>query len=88
MREPRPDWSPIGVNFKILDDHPHLFYIRVPPGGTLVSNDSDARGRNFPFRKRSLPFGSVSIEKKKSATENKLGLFPCKSLSLSTTPSR
>ena len=31
MREPRPDWSPLGVNFKILDEHPHLFYIRVPP---------------------------------------------------------
>ena len=25
MREPRPDWSPLGVNFKILDEHPHLF---------------------------------------------------------------
>ena len=35
MREPRPDWSPIGVNFKILDEHPHLFNIQVhppPPG--------------------------------------------------------
>ena len=31
MREPRPEWSPLGVNFKILDEHPHLFYIRVPP---------------------------------------------------------
>ena len=31
MCEPRPDWSPLGVNFKILDEHPHLFYIRVPP---------------------------------------------------------
>ena len=25
MREPRPDWSPLGVNFKILDEHPYLF---------------------------------------------------------------
>ena len=33
MREPRPDWSPVGVNFKILDEHRHLFYIRFPPGG-------------------------------------------------------
>ena len=32
MREPRPDWSPLGVNFKILDEHPHLFYISNPPG--------------------------------------------------------
>ena len=31
MREPRPDWSPLEVNFKILDGHPHLFYIRIPP---------------------------------------------------------
>ena len=31
MREPRPDWSSLGVNLKILDEHPHLFYIRVPP---------------------------------------------------------
>ena len=30
MREPCPDWSPLGVDFKILDEHPHLFYIRVP----------------------------------------------------------
>ena len=27
MREPRPDWSPLGDNFKILDEHPYLFYI-------------------------------------------------------------
>ena len=33
MREPRPDWSPVGVNFKILDEHRHLFYIRFPPRG-------------------------------------------------------
>ena len=25
MREPRPDWSSLGVNFNILDEHPHLF---------------------------------------------------------------
>ena len=30
MHEPRPDWSPLGVNLKILDEHPHLFYILVP----------------------------------------------------------
>ena len=27
MREPRPDWSPLGVNFKILDEHSHLLFI-------------------------------------------------------------
>ena len=31
MREPRPDWSPLGVNFKILDEHTYLFYISIPP---------------------------------------------------------
>ena len=31
MREPRPDWSPLQVNFKILDEHPHLFHIGVLP---------------------------------------------------------
>ena len=31
VREPRPDWSPLGVNFKILDEHPHLFNIQVHP---------------------------------------------------------
>ena len=31
MREPRPDWSPLGVNFKILDEDPYLFYISSPP---------------------------------------------------------
>ena len=32
LREPRPDWSPLGVNIKILDEHPHLFlYIESPP---------------------------------------------------------
>ena len=40
MREPRPDWSPLGVNFKILDEHPYLFIYRVPPappGDLLVT---------------------------------------------------
>ena len=30
MREPRPDWSPLGVKFKILDEHPYLSYISSP----------------------------------------------------------
>ena len=28
----RPDWSPLGVKFKISDEHPLLFHIGVPPG--------------------------------------------------------
>ena len=31
MLEPRPDWSPLGVNFKILDEHPTLLIYRVIP---------------------------------------------------------
>ena len=26
-----PDWSPLGVKFKISDKNPHLFYMGVPP---------------------------------------------------------
>ena len=33
MREPRPDWSPLGVNFKFLDELPHLFLYSSPPPG-------------------------------------------------------
>ena len=33
MREPRPDWSPLEVNFKILDEHPHLFIFESPSRG-------------------------------------------------------
>ena len=29
--EPSPDWSPLGVRFKISDEHPRLFYMGVPP---------------------------------------------------------
>ena len=43
MCEPRPDWSPVGVNFKILDEHPHLFYIRVSRGG-------EGGGLHVPFQ--------------------------------------
>ena len=28
---PRPYWSPLGVQFKISDEHPHLFHMRSPP---------------------------------------------------------
>ena len=42
MREPRPDWSPLVVNFKILDEHPHLFSIQVhtpPPPREILQTD-------------------------------------------------
>jgi len=37
---PRPDWSPIGVSFKISDEHPHPFHMGSPPPGlfTVISN--------------------------------------------------
>ena len=31
MYEPLPDWSPLGVNLKILDEYPHLFLYSSPP---------------------------------------------------------
>ena len=27
----RPDWSPLGVYFKISDEHPHPFHMRSSP---------------------------------------------------------
>ena len=50
----RPDWSPLGVKFKISDEHPHLFHIGVPPGveisvtTTGVSIEADNRGILLP----------------------------------------
>lgn len=31
MHEPRLDWSPLGVNFKIFDKHPCLLNIGIIP---------------------------------------------------------
>ena len=31
MLKPRPDWSPLGVKFKISDEHPRRFRMGVPP---------------------------------------------------------
>ena len=31
---PRPDWSPLGVLFKISDEHPHPFRIQSLPRAT------------------------------------------------------
>ena len=30
---PRPDWSLLGVKFKISNEHPCPFHMGVPPGG-------------------------------------------------------
>ena len=29
---PRPDWSSLGVEFKISDEHPRLFQMGLPQG--------------------------------------------------------
>ena len=36
LLKPRPDWSPLGVKFKISDEHPRLFHMGVPPPGIKV----------------------------------------------------
>ena len=38
LLKPRPDWSPLGVKFKISDEHPRLFHIGVPPPGLLPTH--------------------------------------------------
>ena len=52
MREPRPDWSPLGVNFKILDEHPHLFLYSSPPPGVRLGD-----------KKKSIVLMSIQIYK-------------------------
>ena len=43
LLKPRPDWSPLGVKFKISDEHPRLFRMGVPPPGVDGSScDSEA----------------------------------------------
>ncbi len=37
MLEPHPDWSLLGVIFKISDEHPRPFYIGSPPPRGNVS---------------------------------------------------
>ena len=56
MREPRPDWSPLGVNFKILEEHPYLFYISSPPpppGHSFSISDI--------FISTNVPVGALSL---------------------------
>ena len=47
LHKPRPDWSPLGVKFKISDEHPRLFRMGVPPPGSQTSRFSVGfSGRN------------------------------------------
>ena len=32
MAKTQPNWSPLGVYFKISDEHPLPFHMGVPPG--------------------------------------------------------
>ena len=36
LLKPRLDWSPLGVKFKISDEHPCLFHMGAPPPGVEV----------------------------------------------------
>ena len=36
--KPRPDWSPLGIKFKISDEHPRLFH-KVPRGVIFLQFD-------------------------------------------------
>ena len=54
MREPCPDWSPLGVIFKILDEHPHLFLYSSsppPPPGSLAIYNLVAQSIDWSFSK-------------------------------------
>ena len=49
MREPRPDWSPLGVNFKILDEHPYLFNISIPTPPPPPSRELIPTNAKLPY---------------------------------------
>ena len=67
MREPRPDWSPLGVNLKIVDEHPQLFIYLSPPPPRILTRLSfrDHRAVSFELLKHkktalNLPVNSNS----------------------------
>ena len=35
---PRTDWSPLGVQFKISNEHPRPFHMEVPPGFSTTTS--------------------------------------------------
>ena len=35
---PRPDRSPLGVEIKISDEHPHPFHMRSPPPDEILTD--------------------------------------------------
>ena len=47
---PRPDRSPLGVEFKISDEHPSPFYMGVPPlPGAFSACDRQFPKVGFPW---------------------------------------
>ena len=49
---PRPDWSLLGVKFKISDEHPRPIYMGVPPPGSAFVGATMAWGKvGLPFFK-------------------------------------
>ena len=58
---PRPDRSPLGVKFKISDEHPQPFHMQSPPGafnGRLY-RDTDASSRKVTRTPRNMSLGCL-----------------------------
>ena len=59
LLKPRPDWSPLGVKFKISDEHPRLFHMGVHPPGPPPDNY------------RTVPKLSFCLKRKRNEGEEK-----------------
>ena len=69
MRKPRPDWSPLGVNFKILDEHPRLFHIRVSSPATEPVNSNE--GLSLSLLLYLIRGKSISLDSKQTIVKLK-----------------
>ena len=58
---PRPDWSPLGVQFKISDEHPHPFHMRSPPPPTWQETDQLVK-KNASFKKRNWKLTLIKMK--------------------------
>ena len=46
LLKPWPDWSPLGVKFKLSNEHPHLFHIGAPsPEISIVEDCTSGSGK-------------------------------------------
>ena len=65
----RPDWSPLGVYFKIYDEYPHPFHMRIPPPPFGLRRYLHGRQSCFPsseerctlFRRSSGPLENILL---------------------------